>query len=400
MYEACNREFRSLVAKSTFEKRDVDHIRALCISSFWLADASRIFCSDAIRRAADIRLHRSFDALFEDRTGSGSGPMPSVTSPSMQNLSAATDRVRLWYLLFVCDQHLSILHNRDSLLRSDKGIAVGWELYLHRAETTESDVRILSQVSLLLIMGQVRDVLGSDNQTPLPPALAGQILNYSRQLDKWYTKFSALFVTNAFIGDFPKRGLQLHYQFGKLYLGHQVFKGLRGRPIPPHFLSAATMAHDTAVSIFEMILSEPELQEGLVGMPHYFHVMIAFAGHLLLQICQNYYEQLAIKIQDDFQLINSALNLFRNTQCIPQHPIWRMTPGLNRKLHDCAASIGVPVPSAVPVGGLSTQHAIPDQEALYYPPVPTAEASQPIDELLFTDFGEFNFPDLTSNFMT
>lgn len=400
VYEACNRELRSLVAKSTFEKRDVDYIRALCISSFWLADASRIFCSDAIRRAADMRLHRSFDSLFEDRTGLGSEPMPSEPSPSMQNLSAATDRVRLWYLLFVCDQHLSILHNRDSLLRSDKGIAVGWELYLHRAETTESDVRILSQVSLLLIMGQVRDVLGSDNQIPLPPALASQILNYSRQLDKWYTKFSALFVTNAFIGDFPKRGLQLHYQFGKLYLTHQVFKGLCGRPVPPHFLSAATMAHDTAVSIFEMILSEPELQEGLVGMPHYFHVMIAFAGHLLLEICQNYYEQLAIKIQDDFQVINSALNLFRNTQCIPQHPIWRMTPGLNRKLHGCAASIGVPVPSTVPVGGLSAQDAIPGHEALYYPQGPGGEASQPLDELLFADFGEFNFPDLTSNFMT
>ncbi|KAL4915700.1 hypothetical protein BDW62DRAFT_219248 [Aspergillus aurantiobrunneus] len=402
VYEACNREFRSLVASSTFEKRDVDYIRALCISSFWLADASRILCSDAIRRAADMRLHRSFDALFEDRTGLGPLPASSVPSPSSQSLSSATDRVRLWYLLFVCDQHLSILHNRDSLLRSEKGIAVGWESYLHRAETTESDVRILSQVSLLLIMGQVRDVLGSDNQTPLPAALASQILNYSRQLDKWYTKFSGLFVTNAFIGEFPKRGLHLHYQFGKLYLGHQVFKGLHGRPIPPHFLSAATMAHDTAVVIFEMILGEPELQDGLVGMPHYFHVMIAFAGHLLLEICQNYYEQLGIKLQEDFQLINSALDLFRNMQCIPQHPIWRMTPGLNRKLHDCAASIGFPVPSAtVPVGGLNVQPVMTGQQGdLYYPAVPTAEAaSQPLDELLFTDFGEFNFPDLTSNFM-
>ncbi|KAL3477612.1 hypothetical protein BJX99DRAFT_269703 [Aspergillus californicus] len=403
VYEACNREFRSLVAKSTFEKRDVDYIRALCISSFWLADASRIFCSDAIRRAADMRLHRSFDALFDDRTGLSHIPgMPAVSSPSSQNIPSATDRVRLWYLLFVCDQHLSILHNRDPLLRSEKGIAIGWETYLHRVETSESDVRILSQVSLLLIMGQVRDVLGSDNQTPLPSALASQILNYSRQLDKWYTKFSGLFVTNAFIGEFPKRGLQLHYQFGKLYLGHQVFKGLHGRPIPPHFLAAATMAHDTAVSIFEMILGEAELQEGLVGMPHYFHVMIAFAGHLLLEICQNYHEQLGIKLQEDFLLINSALNLFRNTQCIPQHPIWRMTPGLNRKLHDCAASIGVPVPSvALPVGGLNLQPILPDQQTMFYPPVPTAEAqTQPLDELLFADFGEFNFPDLTSNFMT
>ncbi|KAL4794064.1 hypothetical protein BDV19DRAFT_399638 [Aspergillus venezuelensis] len=401
IYEACNREFRSLVAKSTFEKRDVDYIRALCISSFWLADASRIFCSDAIRRAADMRLHRSFDALFDDRSALGHPPDPSVPSPSSLNLAAATDRVRLWYLLFVCDQHLSILHNRDSLLRSEKGIAVGWESYLHRAETTESDVRILSQVSLLLIMGQVRDVLGSDNQTPLPPALASQILNYSRQLDKWYTKFSGLFVTNAFIGEFPKRGLQLHYQFGKLYLGHQVFKGLHGRPIPPHFLTAATMAHDTAAAIFEMILGEPELQEGLVGMPHYFHVMIAFAGHLLLEICQNYYEQLGIKVHEDFQLINSALNLFRNTQCIPQHPIWRMTPGLNRKLQDCAASIGAAVSSATEPIGLNVQPVIPgQQDALYYPPVQAAHPAQPLDELLFTDFGEFNFPDLTSNFMT
>ncbi|KAJ0418722.1 hypothetical protein BJY00DRAFT_324706 [Aspergillus carlsbadensis] len=399
VYEACNREFRSLVAKSTFEKRDVEYIRALCISSFWLADASRIFCSDAIRRAADMRLHRSFDALFDDRAAGGL----SASSPSSQNPSVAADRVRLWYLLFVCDQHLSILHNRDSLLRSEKAIAVGWESYLHRAETNEADVRILSQVSLLLIMGQVRDVLGSDNQTPLPAALASQILNYSRQLDKWYTKFSGLFVTNAFLGEFPKQGLQLHYQFGKLYLGHQVFKGLHGRPIPPHFLTAATMAHDTAVAIFEMILGQPELQEGLVGMPHYFHVMIAFAGHLLLEICQNYYEQLAIKVQDDFHLINSALHLFRNTQCIPQHPIWRMTPGLSRKLQDCATSIGVPVPSTtVPTGGFAVHSVIPDQQkSLFYPPVPSADASsQPIDELLFTDFGEFNFPDLTSNFMT
>ncbi|KAL5338188.1 hypothetical protein BJX70DRAFT_408861 [Aspergillus crustosus] len=404
VYEACNREFRSLVAKSTFEKRDIDYIRALCISSFWLADASRIFCSDAIRRAADMRLHRSFDALFDDRTGFAN-PLgaPGVPSPSLQNIPSATDRVRLWYLLFVCDQHLSILHNRDPLLRNEKGIALGWESYLHRAEVTESDVRILSQVSLLLIMAQVRDVLGSDNQTPLPPALASQILNYSRQLDKWYTKFSGLFVTNAFIGEFPKRGLQLHYQFGKLYLGHQVFKGLHGRPIPPHFVTAATMAHDAAVAIFEMILGESELQEGLVGMPHYFHVMIAFAGHLLLEICQNYYEQLSINLQEDFQLINNALNLFRNTPCIPQHPIWRMTPGLNRKLHDCAASIGVSVPSATAIGDFDMNSVIANQQqpdALFYPPVPGASAPQPIDELLFTDFGEFNFPDLTSNFMT
>ena len=40
VYEICNRELRQLVSRSMFEKRDIHHIRALCISSFWLADAS------------------------------------------------------------------------------------------------------------------------------------------------------------------------------------------------------------------------------------------------------------------------------------------------------------------------------------------------------------------------
>ncbi|KOC13632.1 hypothetical protein AFLA70_114g002971 [Aspergillus flavus AF70] len=400
-YAACNREFRSLVMRSMFEKRDVGFLRALCIASFWLADASRILCSDAIRRAADIRLHRSFDYLIGARD-------PESCSPSSANPIAAVDRVRLWYLLFVCDQHLSILHNRDSLLRSDKDIAVSWETYLHRAETTESDIRILSQVSLLLIMGQVRDVLGSDNQTPLPPTLTHHITNYSRQLDKWFAKFSALFITNAYIGDFPRKGLELHYQFGKLYLGHQVFKGLHGNPIPMHFVSAANMAHDAAVGIYEMILNDNQLTNSLVGMPHYFHIMIAFAGHLLLEICHNHHEQLSINVQEEFNLIGAVLDLFRSQNCIPQHPIRRMAPGLSRKLSTCAASLGI---GSLFDGHQSSQNAYiattgaqglanPSQNFDGQPvQFPVDSTAPQMDDFLFGDIGEFTFPDLTSSFL-
>ncbi|OGM50598.1 hypothetical protein ABOM_000814 [Aspergillus bombycis] len=400
-YAACNREFRSLVMRSLFEKRDVEYLRALCIASFWLADASRILCSDAIRRTADIRLHRSFDYLIGARD-------PESCSPSAANPTTSVDRVRLWYLLFVCDQHLSILHNRDSLLRSDKDIAVSWETYLHRAETTESDVRILSQVSLLLIMGQVRDVLGSDNQTQLPPTLTHHITNYSRQLDKWFAKFSALFITNAYIGDFPRKGLELHYQFGKLYLGHQVFKGLHGNAIPMHFVSAANMAHDAAVGIYEMILNDSQLKNSLVGMPHYFHIMIAFAGHLLLEICHNHHEQLSINVQDEFHLISAVLDLLRNQSCIPQHPIRRMAPGLSRKLAGCAASLGINSLSdnhpaiqntyLATAGGQSFADTTQpfDKEPVQFPVDSTAPQ---MDDFLFGDIGEFTFPDLTSSFL-
>lgn len=55
---------------------------------------------------------------------------------------------------------------------------------------------------------------------------------------------------------------------------HQVFKGLNGGPIPSHFINAASMAHEAVVAIFEMILHEENLQRSLLGMPHYFHIMI------------------------------------------------------------------------------------------------------------------------------
>ncbi|CRG86283.1 Transcriptional activator of proteases prtT [Talaromyces islandicus] len=329
LYETCNRELRQLVSRSMFEKRDVNYIRALCVSSFWLPDASRILSSDAIRRAADIRLHSP--AAQGNQTGLTATPFKM------------TDRLRLWYLLFICDQHLSILHNRDALLRGDKAVTADWESYIQHPETTQDDIRILSQVSLLLIMSEIRDTLGSEFDSQMPQVLFGQITNYSRQLDRWFSKFSALFQPNPQIAEFPRKGLELHYQFGKLYLGHHVFRNLQGQPIPSHSLTAAIMAHDAAVTIFDMILTDTTLQGNLVGVPHYFHIMIAFAGNFLLEICKNYYDQLSIEPSNDFALVEQVLALFQATPCIAQHPIQRMTVGLGRKLYDCASSVDIPV---------------------------------------------------------
>ena len=396
LYEACNREFRRLVARSLFEKRDLEYIRALCISSFWLADASRILLSDAIRRSADVHLHRSFGRLWSiapsTSPGGATGSNPAVTE--------MRDRVRLWYLLFICDHHLSILHNRDPLLRSDTEIAISWEAYLRRDDVTDSDVRIVSQVALLLIMSQVRDILGSDHETRVPQTLANQIVYYSRQLDKWFTRFSSMFKPDPYLGDFPRRGLQLHYQFGKLYLGHQVFKGLQGEAIPPPFMTAASMAHDAAISIFEMILSEEQLQCNLIGMPHYFHIMIAFAGHFLLEVTKTYSVQLSIVPEENFMLIRKVLTFFQNTPCVSQHPICRMTPGLNRKLLDCLACLS----SSQEPTAMSTVTQEPfdsgDGGASNVPSAflfPGDPVIGPVDDVLWNDFGEFTFPGMMSS---
>lgn len=405
LYEACNREFRRLMSRSIFEKHDLEYVRALCISSFWLSDASRILSSDAIRRAADMRLHRSFNHL-SDSLDPRLLPEPSAPISGSAETMAMKDRVRLWYLIFISDQHLSILHNRDPLLRSDKEIALNWEIFLTREDTTDSDVRLISQVALLVIMSQVRDLLGSDQEARVPQSLANQIIHYSRQLDRWFNRFSAIFKPDPYIGDFPKRGLQLHYHFGKLYLGHQVFKGLNGEAIPPHFITAAGMAHEAAVAIFEMILHEGNLRHSLVGMPHYFHIMIAFAGHFLLEATKNYHTQLSISPDQDFELIRKVLELFQDIPSVSQHPICRMTPGLTRKLHECVGSLqrgGEHIVPPLPGSTHAMDYQTPNLQGQIHPAPGSfsfpGESLVSPDDFLLADFGEFTFPGMMSNGM-
>lgn len=404
LYEVCNREFRRLVTQSLFEKHDLEYVRALCITGFYLADASRILLSDAVRRSADVHLHRSFGRLWsiapKMHSNSTSPTNPSNGAAEASAQAAVTemrDRVRLWYLQFICDQHLSILYNRDPLLRSDTEIAISCEAYLRRDDINDTDVRIVSQVSLLRIMSQIRDILGSDLETRVPQTLANQVAYYSRQLDKWFTRFSALFKPDQYVGDFPRRGLQLHFQFSKLYLGHQVFKGLQGDAIPPPFMPAASMAHDAAISIFEMILYEEVLQASLVGMPHYFLIMLAFAGHFLIEVTKTYSVQLGIVPEENLVLIRKVLTLFQNIPCVTQHPICRMTPGLNKKLMDCAASLSTTSPEILstnpdPVENRATGvGAAGDLSSFIFPGDPLVGS---MDDVLLTDFGEFTFPEM------
>ncbi|KAI9043565.1 Zn(II)2Cys6 transcription factor [Aspergillus affinis] len=365
IYESCNREFRRLVSRFLFEKHDLEYVLALYISSFWLSDASRILSSDAVRRVAGMRLHRSFEHV-------------SVTSDSSSPSHAPTAiehryRVRLWYLIFINDHHLSVLHNRDPLLPNDKNIAMHWETFLHHDQVTDSE------------------------ETRVPPTLANQIIYYSRRLDKWFTKFSVLFKPYHHIGDFPRCGLQLHYQFGKLYLGHQVFKGLDGQPIPPSFVAAACMAHDAAVAIFEMVLQEEQqLQQSLVGMPHYFHIMVAFAGHFLLEVTKTYALQLSIIPDRVFSLIRRVLDLFRSMPCLAQHPICRMTPGLNRKLPDCIKSLHPMQSGQDTVSSLDYEPRLTGIQPQQQQPFSfqTESLVTAVDNFLLTDFGDGSFSEL------
>jgi hypothetical protein len=117
------------------------------------------------------------------------------TSPSdQQDGLVSMDRTRLWYLLYICDQHLSILYNRAPMIREEETI-LGWKAYLESSNSTDSDTRISSQVALLVIMSQIRDLFGTDTSQPIPKAFASHILSFSQQLDRWLAQWSTALST-------------------------------------------------------------------------------------------------------------------------------------------------------------------------------------------------------------
>jgi hypothetical protein len=102
------------------------------------------------------------------------------------------------------------------------------------------------------------------------------------------------------------------------------------------------MAYTAARTIFQMMLHNEALRDNLLGIPHYFHVMMSFAGHFMLDVCAKHSDQLAISISEDLNIMNATL---AHCKSIPGqlrlHPLSRMTAGLMRKLAEYTTSLGM-----------------------------------------------------------
>jgi hypothetical protein len=212
---------------------------------------------------------------------------------------------------------------------------------------------------------------------------------------------------DPFIGSFPLAGLTIHYQFSKLYLGHHIFRGLQSDPIPPHFLSVATVARDAAIAIFTMVVENENFKQHIVGMPAYFHIMISFAGQFLLEVCVKYRDQLSANVDQDFRIVSAALAVFARLPVLPQHSIARVTSGLMRKLNECTASLGMDgllteSPFAnldVPMMTNGNGHTQSDQSMISAFDVEMGNGSL-LDDLLYADFNDLGLPDPNFGFIS
>jgi hypothetical protein len=343
LYATCGREFRRLMAASMFERRmDQDCMRAMCVASYWLHDVSWMVSGYAIRRAMEVNLSSSYQQVLRGRADD----------------AEAMDNVRIWYVLYICDRHLSILYGRPTIVRDDVSVN-GWEEILKSPMCTEADKRLVSQMALLVVMGNARELFGPDTGESIPLAFAPHFDRFSRQIDHWVGYWSSELLSTSSIsrflissqpylippelhesiGEFPTKGVILHHHLAKLYLHSHVFRGLSGSPVPPAFHASAIAAVTAATSTIETVLTDPDICAGLVGIPHYIHSMIAFACVFLLKIAAQYpglYGEDGIAVD----LTTRAVRQFRGTPVGKWHLVHLMAEGLEKMITKNAAARG------------------------------------------------------------
>lgn len=167
LYTICSRELQRLISASMFTRNvNQGHMLAMCIASYWLHDISWTLSGYAIRRATEINLGSSFQRVLAE------------------NNAEAMECLRIWYTLYICDNHLSILYGRAPVIREDASIA-GWRQLVDLPVFSASDRRLVSQIALLSIMNGFRELFGSDPSQPIPHAFGPQLAGFSRQVDQW-----------------------------------------------------------------------------------------------------------------------------------------------------------------------------------------------------------------------
>ncbi|KAK7226763.1 hypothetical protein V2G26_014766 [Clonostachys chloroleuca] len=321
LFEGCHEHFVTLASQlSMSEAVNNEDIRGLCIGAFWLHGLSWNLVSIAVRAATQNQLHRfSRKVPLGDRT--------------------AYMHTRLWYLIYVCSHHFSIPYGRTPMIPECEAIS-SVSTFLASQHATSDDARLVSQVQIWTILGRAATSFGFDVDEQIPVESIPRLRRYIIALDTWRAEWDERFGPSEFVGEYPRKGVGMHYHFTKLYLCTHALRGLESRPagqvtetriareeesmdrltpgssnswktgsrIHPELEEIGSVAISSAKSILRLIIRDPEFQSYLHGLSLYFDTMIIFAVVFLLRIATQYSDIVPV---DKSELLDLVCELSR-----------------------------------------------------------------------------------------
>ncbi|KAK9382822.1 uncharacterized protein V2V93DRAFT_377892 [Kockiozyma suomiensis] len=364
-YEKLIRELKSLTASLMFRPRlGPEDVRGICIGAYWLSDLGWMLSGLAIRKAISLYYHKDHLSLSGEN-----------------DTHDAFVHSQLWLFTFLCNEQISVLQGVPP-----SGVTrdfVQWQQHMASQFASDADRRCVSHIDLLFILSRVRELYGLDTTRPIPEMLIPQLREFNTQVDRWASRWAGKLAVNDILGNFPGEAVRVHYHFAKFYVCSHAFRGLRtadysdsdspetysspsslpgGSLLTPDLHELGVTAISTAFGILEALLDSQELQAGLVGVPHYFHTMYAFAAVFLLKVCTRYRQHIKVDRSRVFSTIDRVITVFSSSSCARQHLVLRIVRGLREMLARCkkiepgASGINTPVLAvdgrAVNVGNL------------------------------------------------
>jgi hypothetical protein len=286
----------------------------------------------AVRLATQLQLHRSIgSALKGDRR--------------------SYHETRLYYLVFVCDHHFSIAYGRPPMSRECDSIKAASQ-FLTTQYVSEDDFRLVSQLNIWCISGPVFETFGVDVNTAVSPQLVPKIRRFMIALDTWRADWNERFGRHAHVGEYPRKGVNLHFHFAKLYLCSLAFRGITPQASDMHheLEEIANAAVISAESILRTFINDTELQSYLNGLPLYFDTMIAFAIIFLLKVAMKFYKTVRIGRAEIMTLVKDMALVLRQSAATMhrQHLLRYIAEGVDKILPKCDEGFSSQPQSSIP----------------------------------------------------
>ena len=322
-YDKLSQELRSVTSTLLFRTRlGLEDIKAFCMASYWLGDMTWILSSLVARKAIAMHYHTShLNQPHTDQEG--------------------FCRSQMWLLIYLANEQISLLRGAPTC-----GVSrdfINCEAHLSSPYASEIDRRLISHIDLLLLFNRVRETYGVDTSKPIAFSLIPQLREYLLELEHWGNKWSGRLARNHWLGSFPSQAVQLHWRFAKFFLCTLAYRGLNVESttmtLSRDLENIAANAITTALSILQMLIDSDELRAYLVGIPHYFHTMFAFASVFLLKVATRYKQHVRVDLNVVFGTSKKVLEIFQNCPCANQHLVHRIAQGLKEMIDRCEKQI-------------------------------------------------------------
>lgn len=138
------------------------------------------------------------------------------------------------------------------------------------------------------------------------------------------------------IGDYPRKGVLLHYHFARLLLFSVCLQGLQ--PTDDFLISLERQdfintAVDSASAALRLILEDSDMRRAVVGVPLYLLTTIAYSSIFLIKVCSSWRAVVVhLSVEDVVNLVGPIISMLNATQAYARHVAHYIGQGLSTML--------------------------------------------------------------------